>query len=97
MKFFGDGEHWVKGRFSDRPCNCCLVGALDFVGDHQPIKGEATARHLADVIADVKVGELVAKTPVRTAPGCGRPFAALCRAKDIGAVRVSSGGIASLI
>jgi len=27
LKFFGDGERWIKGRFSDRRGNCCLVGA----------------------------------------------------------------------
>ena len=31
LKFFGDGERWIKGRFSDRRGNCCLVGAIDFV------------------------------------------------------------------
>ena len=31
LKFFGDGERWVKGRLSDRRGNRCLVGALDFV------------------------------------------------------------------
>ena len=31
LKFFGNGERWVKGRLSDRRGNRCLVGALDFV------------------------------------------------------------------
>ena len=31
LKFFGDGERWVKGRLSDRRGNRCLIGALDFV------------------------------------------------------------------
>jgi hypothetical protein len=34
LKFFGDGERWVKGRLSDRRGNRCLVGALDFVSSH---------------------------------------------------------------
>jgi len=25
LKFFGEGERWIKGRFSDRRGNCCLV------------------------------------------------------------------------
>ena len=29
LKFFGDGERWVKGRLSNRRGNRCLVGALD--------------------------------------------------------------------
>jgi hypothetical protein len=41
LKFFGDGERWIKGRFSDRRGNCCLVGALDFVTGHHAIKGDA--------------------------------------------------------
>jgi hypothetical protein len=28
LKFFGDGERWVRGRLSDRRGNRCLVGAL---------------------------------------------------------------------
>jgi hypothetical protein len=31
LKFFGDGERWIKGRLSDRRGNRCLVGALEFV------------------------------------------------------------------
>jgi hypothetical protein len=40
LKFFGNGERWVKGYFSDRHGNRGLVGALDFVGDHQAIKDD---------------------------------------------------------
>jgi hypothetical protein len=52
LKFFGDGERWIKGRFSDRRGNCCLVGALDFVSSHHAIKGDAAERYLADAISD---------------------------------------------
>jgi hypothetical protein len=52
LKFFGDGERWIKGRFSDRRGNCCLVGALEFVSGHHAIKGDAAERYLADAISD---------------------------------------------
>src|SRR2546430_3694052 len=52
LKFFGDGERWIKGRFSDRRGNCCLVGALDFVGSHHAARSEAAERYLAAAISD---------------------------------------------
>ena len=52
LKFFGDGERWIKGRFSDRRGNCCLVGAIDFVSSHHAIKGDAAERYLAAAISD---------------------------------------------
>jgi hypothetical protein len=51
LKFFGDGERWIKGRWSERRGNCCLVGALDFVSGHHSIKGDAAERYLADAIS----------------------------------------------
>jgi hypothetical protein len=51
LKFFGEGERWIKGRFSDRRGNRCLVGALDFVCGHHAIKGDAAERYLADAIS----------------------------------------------
>lgn len=51
LKFFGNGERWVKGRLSDRRGKCCLVGALDFVSSHYAIKAEAAERYLADEIS----------------------------------------------
>src|SRR5262249_7869067 len=51
LKFFGDGERWVKGRLSDRRGNRCLVGALDFVSSHHVMKGDAAEWYLADEIA----------------------------------------------
>jgi len=39
LKFFGEGERWIKGRFSDRRGNCCLVGALGFVSSHHAGQG----------------------------------------------------------
>jgi hypothetical protein len=52
LKFFGEGERWIKGRFSDRRGSCCLVGALDFVSSHHAARGEAAERYLADVLSD---------------------------------------------
>lgn len=52
LKFFGEGERWIKGRFSDRRGNCCLVGALDFVSGHHAIRGETAERYLADAISN---------------------------------------------
>jgi hypothetical protein len=50
LKFFGDGERWVKGRLSDRRGNRCLIGALDFVSSHHGMQGDAAERYLADEI-----------------------------------------------
>ena len=52
LTFFGGGERWIKGRFSDRRGKCCLVGALDFVSSHHAVKGDAAERYLADVLSD---------------------------------------------
>ena len=54
LKFFGDGERWIKGRLSDRRGKCCLVGALDFVSSHHAITGEAAEQYLAAAISDEK-------------------------------------------
>jgi len=51
LKFFGDGERWVRGRLSDRRGYRCLVGALDFVSSHRAIKGDAAESYLADEIS----------------------------------------------
>jgi hypothetical protein len=51
LKFFGDGERWIKGRLSDRRGNRCLIGALDFVSSHHGMKGDAAERYLTDKIA----------------------------------------------
>ena len=53
LKFLGDGERWVRGRWSDRRGNRCLVGALDFVSSHHAINGEAAEYYLADEVSDV--------------------------------------------
>jgi len=55
VKFFGNGERWVKGRLSDRRGNRCLVGALDFVSSHRAIKGDAAERYLADEVSAAAV------------------------------------------
>ena len=51
LKFFGNGERWVKGRLSDRRGNCCLVGALDLVSSHHAMKADAAEWYLADEIS----------------------------------------------
>ena len=51
LKFFGDGERWVRGRLSDRRGNRCLVGALDFVSSHHAMKGDPAERYLAAEIS----------------------------------------------
>jgi hypothetical protein len=88
LKFFGDGKRWIKGRFSDRRGNCCLVGALDFVSGHHAIKGEAAERYLADAISDERERAFVIRM-ARTMPGCGRPFAAQCGVNGIGLAMLS--------
>jgi hypothetical protein len=52
LKFFGDGDRWIKGRFSDRRGKCCLVGALDFVSSDHAIKDDAAERYLADATSE---------------------------------------------
>src|ERR1700737_2843189 len=51
LKFFGNGERWVRGRLSDRRGNRCLVGALDFVSSHHGMKDDGAERYLADEIS----------------------------------------------
>ena len=51
LKFFGDGQRWVRGRLNDRRGNRCLVGALDFVSSHHGMKGDAAERYLSDEIS----------------------------------------------
>jgi hypothetical protein len=57
LKFFGDGERWVRGRLSDRRGNRCLVGALDFVSSHHVMKADAAERYLADEISAAGDGD----------------------------------------
>jgi hypothetical protein len=57
LKFFGDGERWVKGRVSDRRGSRCLVGALDFVSSHHAMKADAAERYLAEEIATSEDGD----------------------------------------
>jgi len=52
LKFFGDGERWVKGRLSDRRGNRCLVGALELVSSHHAIQSDGAERYLADEISN---------------------------------------------
>jgi hypothetical protein len=82
LKFFGDGERWVKGRLSDRRGNRCLVGALDFVSSHHAMNGDAGERYLAD--------EIYAVGACHDAGGdCARFRASLRRALSGGRYRIS--------
>jgi hypothetical protein len=82
LKFFGDGERWVKGRLSDRRGNRCLVGALDFVSSHHAIRSEGAEQYLAD--------EISAAGDCPDAGGdCARFRASLRRALSGGRYRVS--------
>ena len=82
LKFFGDGERWVKGRLSDRRGNRCLVGALDFVSSHHAIQSDAAERCLAD--------EISSAAACNDAGGvCARFRASLRRALSGGRYRVS--------
>ena len=82
LKFFGDGERWVKGRLSDRRGNRCLVGALDFVSSHHAMQSDAAERYLAD--------EISATGDCHDARGdCARFRASLRRALSGGRYQVS--------
>ena len=82
LKFFGDGERWVKGRWSDRRGNRCLVSALDFVSSHHAIQIDAAERYLADEISPAAACNDVGAD-------CGRFRASLRRALSGGRYRVS--------
>ena len=82
LKFFGDGERWVRGRLSDRRGNRCLVGALDFVSSHRAMKGDAAERYLADEIS-------VAAACNDRSADCARFRASLRRALSGGRYRIS--------
>jgi hypothetical protein len=92
LKFFGDGERWVKGRLSDRRGNRCLVGALDFVSSHHGMKGDGAERYLADEISAREIAIMLAGTVPDSEPA----FAELCPGAGIGSARVSFAGTLSL-
>ena len=82
LRFFGDGERWVKGRLRDRRGNRCLVGALDFVSNHHAIQSDGAERYLVD--------EISAAGDCNDAGGdCARFRASLRRALSGGRYRVS--------
>src|SRR4029077_6688609 len=89
LKFFGDGERWIKGRFSDCRGNCCLVGALDFVSSHYAIKGDAAERYLADAVSDERGQQIRRHEVGEDLPSCGRDFAAPCGANGIAPAKLS--------
>ena len=82
LKFFGNGERWVKGRLSDRRGNRCLVGALDLVSSHRAVKGDAAERYLADEVS-------AAAVCVHDSEDSARFRASLRRALSGGRYRVS--------
>jgi|SRR5215469_2000126 len=82
LKFFGDGERWVKGRLSDRRGNRCLVGALDFLSIHHAIESDGAERYLADEIS-------AAGDCHDAGAACARFRASLRRALSGGRYRVS--------
>jgi len=82
LKFFGEGERWVKGRLSDRRGNRCLVGALDFVSSHHAIQTDAAERYLADEISPAAACN-------DAGSDCARFRASLRRALSAGRYRVS--------
>ena len=82
LKFFADGQRWVKGRLSDRRGNSCLVGALDFVSSHHGVRGDAAERYLADEISPAAACN-------DAATDCARFRASLRQALSEGRYRVS--------
>jgi len=93
LKFFGDGERWVKGRLSDRRGNRCLVGALDFVSSHRAMKGDAAERYLADEISAAGDRNELSGTVPDSEPA----FAELCPGDGIGSASLSFAGTVFLI
>ena len=85
LKFFGNGERWLKGRLSDRRGNCCLVGALDFVSGHHAMRADAAEWYLADEIPLPGMAMAIS----RTVRNSGRDFAAPWLGNGIGPVRLS--------
>ena len=51
LKFFGDGERWVKGRLSDRRGNRCLAPFCSAVPQTEPLlpRGERNRRFLGPI------------------------------------------------
>jgi hypothetical protein len=82
LKFFVNGERWVRGRLSDRRGNRCLVGALDFVSSHHGVKADAAERYLEDEIS-------LASTCNDASGDCTRFRASPRRALSGGRYRVS--------
>src|SRR5215470_5939393 len=82
LKFFGNGERWVRGRLSDRRGNRCLVGALGFVSSHHGVKGDAAERYLENEIASASACNDASED-------CARFRAGLRRALSGGRYRVS--------
>ena len=93
LKFFGNGERWVRGRLSDRRGNRCLIGALDFVSSHRAIKGDAAERYLADEVS----AATACNDDTMTLPDSEPAFAVLCPEDGIGSARLSCAGTVFLI
>ena len=75
LMFFGEGEHWVKGRFSDRRGKCRLVGALDFVGGHHASGAQRPSDIWPIRLPTGGTGSFLAIRKTWTMRGCGRRYA----------------------
>ena len=88
LKFFGDGERWVKGRLSDRRGNRCLVGALDFVSSHHGMEGDGPSGIRRTKFPPREIAIMLAGTVPDSEPA----FAKLCPGDGIGSARLSFAG-----
>jgi hypothetical protein len=43
IEFFGDGDHWIKGRYGDGRGNHCLVEAMRYLRSHHDLAGPGRA------------------------------------------------------
>lgn len=90
LKFLGDGERWVKGRWSDRRGNRCLVGASIL----SAAITRSTARGLSAIWRTKFPPRRSATAMSGAAPASGRVFAVPSREMGIRPARLSCGGTA---
>ena len=86
LKFFGDGERWVKGRLSDRP----LPPSARSISSAAIARSEA--RGPSGIWRTKFPQQGIAMTQAGTAPGSEPAFAELCPGDGIGPVRLSFAG-----
>jgi hypothetical protein len=93
LKFFSDGERWVKGRLSDRRGNAASSA--------RSISSAAITRSNATGPRGIWWTKFppqgIAVTPAGTARGFEPAFAELCPGDDIGSARLSPAGTVFLI